>query len=143
MYATVSSVLPTCEAQTRGGVPGNGSLKTGVGTDDRIVVLFKVLVGVRDGESGGSNRQSALIVKLAIWSQEIPSKPPCAEFGKPQAPVLITSVMEAVAVAVVGQPGRQLTLVLVVRSPLKATSASHGGDVGLCCRMTSPCPEKK
>jgi hypothetical protein len=73
MYPTVSSVLPTYEAQTADGVPGNGSLKTGVGTDDRMVLLFKVLVGVPDGERGGSNRQSALIVTLAIWSQEIPS----------------------------------------------------------------------
>jgi len=49
MYDTVSSVLPTYEAQTGGGVGGNGSLKTGVGTDERIVKLFKVLVGVPDG----------------------------------------------------------------------------------------------
>jgi hypothetical protein len=143
MYPTVSSVLPTYEAQTDGGVPGNGSLKTAVGTDDRIVLLFKVLVGVPDGERGGSNRQSALIVTMAIWSQEIPSKPPCVEFGKPQAPVLITSVMEAVAVAVVGQPGRQLTPLLVLRSPFKTMSASQGDEVGVRCRMVSPWPEKR
>jgi hypothetical protein len=47
-YDTVSSVLPTYEVQTNWGVAGNGSLKTGVGTDDRIVKLFKVLVGVPD-----------------------------------------------------------------------------------------------
>src|SRR5690348_4098576 len=48
-YETVSIVLPTNEVQTTGGVPGNGSLNTGVGTDDTIVKLFKVLVGVPDG----------------------------------------------------------------------------------------------
>ena len=73
MYPMLSNVLPTNETQTAAGVPGNGSLKTGVGTDDRIVLLFRVLVGVPDGESGDSKRQSALIVTLAIWSQEIPS----------------------------------------------------------------------
>jgi len=106
MYDTVSSVLPTYEAQTDCGVGGNGSLKTGVGTDNRIVKLFKVLLGVPDGLRGGSNRQSAMIVTLASWSQEIPT---CLEIGTPQAPVLITSVMEAKAVVWVGQPGRQLT----------------------------------
>ncbi|MBV8054430.1 MAG: hypothetical protein JO071_04230 [Deltaproteobacteria bacterium] len=73
MYPTLSNALPTNEAQTAVGVPGNGSLKTGVGTDDLIALVFKVLVGVPDGERGGSNWQSALIVTLAIWSQEIPS----------------------------------------------------------------------
>jgi hypothetical protein len=59
MYETVSSVLPTYKVQALAGVGGKGSLLTAVGTDLLIVMLFKVRVGVPDGDKGLSNLQSA------------------------------------------------------------------------------------